>query len=235
MKTAIALRHLAFEDAGLLKPVLRDRGIALETVDVSRVDPGALAALDPDLLIVLGGPIGVGDEALYPFLAPEIALVRARLAADRPTLGVCLGAQIMARALGAAVTPGPVKEIGYAPALTLTEAGRKSPLGLVAETGGRVLHWHGDQMAAPPGCTVLASTPATPVQAFARGPRALGLQFHLEVEPAAIEAWLIGHAVELTGAGIDPTTVRADALTHGAAIADVGRRVFSAWLDGASV
>ncbi len=229
---ALALSHVAFEDAGLIGAVLGARGMALDYVDVPRTDLSRLDPLAPELLLVLGGPIGVYETDAYPFLAPEIALIRARLEADRPTLGLCLGAQLVAVAMGGEVKPGPGKEIGYWP--PLLEAADAGPLGPLADVGWRVLHWHGDQIAPPPGAVVHASTAMTPVQAFSRGPRALALQFHLEVEPAAFESWLVGHAHEIaTTRGVTAQGLRAQAATHGAGVAAAGRRVIEGWLAGA--
>ena len=127
-------------------------------------------------------------------------------------LGICLGAQLMAAALGARVAPGPAKEIGWAP-LTLTAAGQASVLAPLGTTP--VLHWHGDNCELPSGLRAARSTPHCPVQAFLRTPSQLALQFHLETEPARLEAWLVGHTVELGKAGIDPRDVRAQAQTLG--------------------
>ena len=127
-KTVLALRHLAFEDLGLLAPVLEARGFTRLLTRDAGVDDLRDVDLDAvDLLVVLGGPIGAYDDALYPYLNDELALIRRRLAARRPLLGICLGAQLMARALGASVRPMAHgrKEIGFAP-LTLTDAGRDS-------------------------------------------------------------------------------------------------------------
>ncbi len=231
VRTVLALRHVAFEDAGLLAPLLAQRGAALTYAEAPTMDWAGLDALTPDVLVVLGGPIGVYETGAYPFLELEIAAIRARLEADRPTLGVCLGAQLMARALGAQVRPGPVKEIGYAP-VQLTQAGAASPLAALADAEGRVLHWHGDQMDAPAGCDVLAHNVVTPVQAFARGSRQLGLQFHIETPPDALEAWLVGHAAEIAATpGVSPPALRAQATAHGAGVAAAGRTALSAWLD----
>lgn len=231
--TAFALRHVAFEDAGLLAPLLAERGVGLRYGEAVSVDWRALDPLADDLWIVLGGPIGVYETAAYPFLEPETAAIRARLDADRPMLGLCLGAQLMARALGAEVSAGTQKEIGYAP-VRLTRDGAASPLAALNAAGDHVLHWHGDQMALPPGCTLLAENDITPVQAFARGPRQLALQFHMETPPEALEAWLVGHAVEIAGApGVSPQGLRAQAAAHGAAVAQAGRAAFARWLDGA--
>lgn len=229
-KTCLAVRHVAFEDLGLLGPLVAARGYGVRYHDagVQPFDPGTLLA--PDLLIVLGGPIGVYEQNAYPFIADEVAAIAARLAAGKPMLGVCLGAQMMAAALGARVAPGPVKEIGWAP-LTLSSAGQKSALALLGATP--VLHWHGDNCELPAGCTKLASTQHCPVQAFLRTPQQLALQFHLETEPARFESWLVGHAVELAKAGLDPRELRTQARTQGPVTRELGKKVLAAWLDQA--
>ena len=228
MPTCLAVRHVAFEDIGLLAPLLAARGydIRYHEAGVDRFDADTLLA--PDLVVVLGGPIGVYEADTYPFITSEVAAIAARLHAGKPLLGICLGAQMMASALGARVAPGPVKEIGWAP-LTLTSAGQSSVLVPLANVP--VLHWHGDNCDLPVGCERLASTAACPVQAFSRLPSQLALQFHIETDPAHLEQWLIGHTVELGKAGIDPRTLREQAKVHGAATAAAGLDVLSAWLD----
>jgi GMP synthase (glutamine-hydrolysing) len=230
-KSCLAVRHVAFEDLGLLGPLLAERGYEIRYHDagIDRFDAEGLVA--PDLVIVLGGPIGVYESETYPFIAHEVSAIARRLEADKPMLGICLGAQMMAAALRARVAPGPVKEIGWAP-LTLTEAGRKSLLAPLGATP--VLHWHGDNCELPAGCERLAFTPHCAVQTFSRAPSQLALQFHLETEPARFESWLVGHTVELGKAGIDPRTLRAQAHEHGAATCELGRKVLAAWLDHVS-
>ena len=149
-KTAVAIRHVAFEDAGVWRDVLAGHGYDLAYVEAGVDALTDAAVLSADLLIVLGGPIGVYETDAYPFLVEEIEMVRRRLDAQKPILGVCLGAQLMAAALGARVAPGPAKEIGYAP-VELTDAGRASPLARLE--GLPVLHWHGDTCALPPGAS----------------------------------------------------------------------------------
>jgi GMP synthase (glutamine-hydrolysing) len=230
-KTCVAVRHVAFEDLGLLGPLVRARGYDIRYHDAG-VDPfGSDSLLAADLVIVLGGPIGAYERDIYPFITDEIAAIAARLQADKPILGICLGAQMMAAALGARVAPGPAKEIGYA-SLTLTEAGRASVLRPLATSP--VLHWHGDNCDLPVGCQKLASTSNCPVQAFARAPAQLALQFHLETEPARFEAWLVGHTVELDEAGIDPRILRDQARVLGPALRECGSKVLAAWLDSLS-
>jgi len=227
-KACLAVRHVAFEDLGLLSPLVAARGYDVRYHDagIARFDATTLVA--PDLVVVLGGPIGVYEAEAYPFIADEVAAIAARLAANKPMLGICLGAQLMAAALGARVAPGPAKEIGWAP-LTLTPAGKTSVLAPLGTNP--VLHWHGDNCELPAGCARLASTPHCPVQAFARTPVQLALQFHLETEPARFETWLVGHTVELGKAGIDPREIRRQAQTLGPATRELGERVLAAWLD----
>jgi GMP synthase (glutamine-hydrolysing) len=230
-KSCLAVRHVAFEDLGVLGPLVSARRYDVRYHDAGIDTFAADTLVAPDLVIVLGGPIGVYETDAYPFITGEISAVAARLAAGKPTLGICLGAQLMAAALGAGVAPGPVKEIGWAP-VTLSEAGRNSVLAPLGSSP--VLHWHGDNCALPAGCRCLASTAHCPVQAFERMPSQLALQFHLETEPARFEAWLVGHAVELAKAGLDPRDLRKQARTVGPAVREVGRAVLTAWLDAFS-
>jgi len=233
--SALAIRHVAFEDLGSFARVLRARGFRVAYRDAGRHDIGALDALAPDLVVVLGGPIGAYEENVYPFLRDELRLIERRLAAKRPVLGICLGAQLMARALGARVHPGRAKEIGWS-ALTLTPEGARSPLGFLAPEKTKVLHWHGDTFELPKGATRLAATDPCANQAFALGRRALALQFHAEVSAKIIETWLIGHAHEIGATpGVTVEQLRADTARFAPALAAQGPRCFAAWLDGAGL
>ncbi len=223
------LQHLAFEDLGTLAPVLREAGWTIQTCHVADGLPDARDWRDADLCIVLGGPMGVHDGAAYPFLVRELELVRSRLGEGRPLLGICLGAQLMAQALGAAVYPGKAKEIGWG-CLHLTDAGEASPL--AALRGAPVLHWHGDTFDLPPAATLLASTDITPHQAFQAGPGQLALQFHAEADAARMEHWLMGHACELAAARLDVAAIRQDARDLGGRAAAAGQDFFRRWLAG---
>jgi GMP synthase (glutamine-hydrolysing) len=228
MKNCLVLRHVAFEDLGTLAAILTRRGIAPRYLDmgVDPIDPAEVARTD--LLVVLGGPIGVYEVKAYPFLIEELKVIAQRLMHLRPTLGICLGAQLMAKALGANVAPGPVKEIGLAP-IELTAAGQESPLRHLA--GVHVLHWHGDNLELPPGCEHLALTAQCPIQAFRKGPNALAMQFHIEADPTRMESWLIGHTVELGKANIPTATLRKEIAEFGGELQRRGGQVFNEWLD----
>jgi GMP synthase (glutamine-hydrolysing) len=224
-KLLLAVRHIAFEDLGGFEEPLAAAGYDIRYADMG-VD--AVAGFGtPDLLAVLGGPIGAYEDGLYPYLKDEIDYIAARLRAGGPTLGICLGAQLMARALGAAVYPGPAKEIGFKP-LALTPEGETllSPLGDLP-----VLHWHGDIFDLPEGARNLARTDVCSQQAFSFGRHGLGFQFHPEAQEQGFERWLIGHAGEIAATdGVSAPQLRGDMRRHGAAAAAAGRMVLANWL-----
>ncbi len=197
MKNAIVIRHIAFENLGSLHFVLQEKGYVIEYLEAAPGFLDGINPLTPDLVIILGGPIGAYDEQDYPFLTQELDLLKQRLANNKPTLGICLGAQLMARALGAKVYPGNNgKEIGWSP-IQLTESGENSPLQYLAPEETTVLHWHGDTFDLPDGAVHLAASAAYQNQAFAWGKSALALQFHPEVTTSGLEHWFIGHACEI--------------------------------------
>lgn len=221
------IQHVSFEDLGLWETVLREQGYTLLWHQAGVNLPGAEEWLEADLAIVLGGPIGVNDEEMYPFIRDEINLARSRLDAGLPLLGICLGAQIMASALGAKIYPAARKEIEWAP-VSLSEAGKLSPLRHLGNTP--VLHWHGDTFDLPYGATLLCSTGTTPHQAFAVGNRALAVQFHPEADSEKIERWLIGHTCELVGCSIAPQSLRTDSLLFGETLREKSGAILREWL-----
>jgi GMP synthase (glutamine-hydrolysing) len=229
-KIAVAIRHVAFEGLGSFEPILRKAGYTVRYYDGGVDDLRALDPLEADLLIALGGPIGAYEENKYPFLADELLLLQRRLAANRPTFGICLGAQLMARALGARVYPGAFKEIGWAP-INLTKKGLSSPLRHLAKEGA-VLHWHGDTFDLPGDADLLASTEFITNQAFSLGPNVLGLQFHAEAVGSDIERWLIGHAVELGAARVDLDRLRADTARFGGDLPFRAHLLLWEWIQG---
>lgn len=230
MTNVVALRHIAFEDAGTIASLLARRGAMIDYLDAGVDDLLSIEAAAPDLLIVLGGPIGVYETDRFPFLLDEIRLIEQRLASGRPMLGICLGAQLIARAAGCRVFPGPEKEIGFGP-VELTVDGMASPLSALEQSRFNVLHWHGDTFDLPSGATRLASTGITQNQAFALGSEVLALQFHIETEPAKFERWLIANTVEIAAAGFEVGELRRQNALHGPSVAAAGQAAFKAWLD----
>jgi GMP synthase (glutamine-hydrolysing) len=226
--TTLALRHVAFEDLGTLAPILVRRGHTVRYVEVPVATLAEVDPLEPDLLVVLGGPIGVYDTDAYPFLTPEIELIAARLRSGRATLGLCLGSQLMARALGARVYSAGVKEIGWGE-LELTPEGRESCLRHLA--GVAVLHWHGDTFDLPQDSVRLASTRVCKNQAFSWGKAALGLQFHAEAAGGALESWFVGHTAEIAATpAISVPQLRADTARCSPAVVPSGTACFEDWL-----
>lgn len=228
MPSTLALRHVAFEDLGLLAPLLAERGHSVSYIDVPTADLDAVEVLSPDLLVVLGGPIGVYENDRYPFLDREVAWIEERIAARRPLLGICLGSQLIAKALGARVYPSGAKELGWAP-VTLTAGGAESCLAHLA--GVPVLHWHGDTFDLPTGAVHLASTALCRHQAFAYGAHTLALQFHAEAAGPALEAWFVGHTCEIAATpGVSVPALRAATLRHSSLLMERGSACWHAWL-----
>lgn len=221
-RQGLIIRHVPREGiAGFREPV-EAAGYTLDRVDVE--DP-AFARLD--LLIMMGGPMGVYEQDRYPWIACQMRRLASRLDSGKPTLGVCFGAQMIAAALGARVYPGHAKEVGFH-ALTYVDPG--SPLRHLQ--GVPILHWHGDSFDLPPGVELLASSAAYRHQAFRRGPNILALQFHAEMgEDPRIDDWVREWPDALAEASVCPATIGRQHAMYGAKAVAAGRRVIGEWLD----
>ncbi len=217
-----------FEDLGTLAVILRSRNYQVIYVDIG-VDNFDKDFECADLLIVLGGPIGVNDDALYPFLVKEIEFVRKRLACGLAILGICLGAQMIAKACGASVKPMTHKEIGFYP-ITMTKS-KSNIFHDAINDEIVVLHWHGDTFELPSNANHLVSSESCANQAFSIGNNVLALQFHLEVDCQHMEQWLIGHALELSQSGLDHNLLRSQAIVFSETIKQQSELFFSTWLD----
>ncbi|MBU3076629.1 glutamine amidotransferase [Sphingomonas quercus] len=227
MKKGLIIRHVPYEGIAGFRAPVEQAGFVLDRIDVADPEFHAVDYLAPDLLVVMGGPMGVYEHADHPWIPRELDGLAARLDAGRPTLGVCFGSQMIAAALGKRVYAGPVKEVGYAP-LRLTAAGLASPLRHLAEVP--ILHWHGDTFELPDDVELLASTEAYPHQVFRRGRALLALQCHAEMgEDPRFDAWL-ENVDYIAEAGTDIATLRADNDRHGAHAVAAGRRMITEWL-----
>jgi GMP synthase (glutamine-hydrolysing) len=232
VRTTLAITHVAFEDLGSLGIELTHADFNIQVVDACTTNFRAIDALDPDLVVVLGGPVGVYECHTYPFIEVEIQLLRARLAAKRPTLGICLGAQLMAAALGARVYPGSYgKELGWAPIHPDSDCSVPPWFGALLNPELRVLHWHGDTFDLPAGTARLAGTAHYANQAFVVGNYALALQFHPEVTVQGLERWYVGHANELAQAGVCVRRLREESHAYGPELETAARQVWRQWLD----
>ncbi|MFZ1087271.1 MAG: glutamine amidotransferase [Terracidiphilus sp.] len=229
---ALVLSHVAFEDLGSLEAPLRERGFQMENFLAAEARFPLPQAESCDLLIVLGGPIGVYDQQDYPFLKDEIALIGQRLIACKPILGICLGAQMMAAALGARVYPGQQgAEIGWFPLKAAPNSNPPAWFAPLLADGLSVFHWHGDTFDLPVGARLLAKSERYAHQAFTVGDCALALQFHPEVSAEGLESWYVGHACELHQKGIEVPGLRDAALHHSPALQEASGRFWRLWLD----
>ena len=228
MKTALIIRHVPREGVAGFRAPIEAAGYMIDRVDV--IDPQfhAVDLVAPDLVVMMGGPMGVYEQEAYPWIRCQLRRLARRIAADRPTLGVCFGAQMIAAAMGAEVHPGPAKEIGFDPVTVHDPA---SPLRHLANVP--VLHWHGDTFTQPEGTELLASSKLYPHQAFRRGPNLLALQFHAEMgEDERFEDWIAQDFDYLTAAGRCTDQLRRAHAAHGPAAVAAGRAMIAEWLAG---
>ncbi|QVL52926.1 MAG: gamma-glutamyl-gamma-aminobutyrate hydrolase family protein [Cyanobium sp. M30B3] len=244
MTRLVVLQHLEREGPGLFAIEAERRGWPVQVVRLDLGQP--LPQLKPhDLLLVLGGPMGVGDQGdpAYPWLEGEVELLRQALARQQPLIGVCLGAQLLALAGGGTAIPlqvgeppRPLREVGFGAISWCVDRVQDSAAaqllrGLAASE--LVLHWHGDRCVLPPAAELLASSLHCREQAFRIGARAVGLQFHVEVQPEQLELWLEQDRDFVVGAlgpgGVQ--AIRADAERWGAQVARQGERLIANLLD----
>jgi len=230
----LVFQHVPFEPLGTLDPLLKERGFRIRYVNFSR-DPAQRPRLAGyDALIVLGGPMNVDEVEQYPNLATEVELIREALERERHVLGICLGAQLLAKALGGTVAPNGAHEIGWHD-VRLTADGETDPVLSALDAPAPLFHWHGDRFELPPGASHLAESALCANQAFRYGELALGLQFHLEVDRALIERWLTvpvnRRLLERLQGQVDPETIRGETPALIAALEARSRRVFGRWIE----
>lgn len=182
-------QHVPFELLGTLNPLLKKAGFRLKYVNFGR-DPFLKPNLDGySGVVLLGGPMNVDQEDQYPHLATEVTLIQEAIKRDLPVLGICLGAQLVAKALGAKVSQNPMKEIGWYD-VKVTDEGLKDPVFAHFKKSEKIFQWHGDTFDIPEAAVRLASTDTCPNQAFRYKNNVYGFQFHMEVDQKLIKRWL---------------------------------------------
>ncbi len=234
MRKLLVFQHVPFEPLGTLDGQFRAAGFRIRYVNFSRMTDPLPEVGRYHGLIVLGGPMGAGQTDRYPHLALETEAIRSAIEIEMPVLGICLGAQLLAAALGARVSRSPEKEIGWFDVMP-TADGETDPLFSNFDGTEKIFQWHGDTFTLPPGSVHLASSVACPNQAFRFGEHAYGLQFHLEADQALIERWLqtpvhLREIEELRGA-VDPARIRADTGQHVARAQALSHALFGTFIE----
>ena len=225
--TVVVLQHVAVEGPGRIAGALDRAGHDWRAVHLYDGEPAPSSTAGVDGLVVMGGPMGVGDTDAFPHLADEQSLIRDCLDARIAVIGVCLGAQLLAAALGASIRPGESIELGWHD-VTLTADGRHDPVLGRLPRRFAPLHWHGDVFDVPPGATTLAWSEQTAVQAFRHDTTAYGLLFHLEAHQAQVAAMAEQFPDDVHAAGISAEhLVDASRLDTIAPAAD---EMFDAWV-----
>jgi GMP synthase (glutamine-hydrolysing) len=223
MKIAV-LQHAAFEEPGEIAVWAAQHGHAVRIHHLYKGD--ALPVLNAfDLLVVMGGEMNIYQYRDWPWLKPEREFIESALANGKRAIGICLGAQLIADALGARVVQNPQHELGWLPIAWTSEARAVFP-GLPAT--GSVLHWHGDTFALPPGATRLAASAGCPEQGFLIKDKCLALQFHMEVDPELVEEYVAGQGDWPTGPYVQaPKDIVGEAASH----CDRNRQLLHGMLD----
>ena len=230
----LVFQHVPYEPLGTLDPLLKTAGFRIRYVNFSR-DATQRPALDRyEAIIVLGGPMNSDQIDTYPNLVTEVDILREALDRDMSILGIYLGAQLLAKALGGTVERNPEREIGWYD-VELTAAGMDDPVLSAFASRQRVFQWHEDGIGLPGNVVHLAQSELSPVQAFRHGSHAYGFQFHLEVDASLIERWLTvpdNQPVLRDEVGnVEPEEIRAQTKDEIAALEALSNATFSRWID----
>ena len=227
MSEVLIIQHQAGEGPGTIEEELLGMGHKVRKVRVDEGDkvPREVGSLSG--LVVMGGSMGVGDQGKLSHLKDEIALLKQFLAAEKPILGICLGAQLLAAALGTEVAAGE-KEIGWFPARKLPDAFKDPVLRRLPENFPALM-WHGDHFALPKGAVHLLSTDKCTCAAFRHGKKAYGLVPHLEMTAAMVDEMVAGSRKELVAAGVEAGQILEDTSEHAEPAEELARVMWRAW------
>ncbi len=230
-KKIYAFRHLGQEHLGSFGPVLREAGYDIEIVVTPVDEINEKKALEADILFVTGGPISVTQENDYPFIKQEIEILEKRLAAGQPNFGICLGAQILAKALGSNVYKGGAgEEIGWLP-LKITDEGKKTAMHHFDEAHTSMLHWHGDTFDLPKNATLLASSDKYENQVFSYD-KSIAFQCHPEITERQLKEWAVLFVGQVTGenAALPIDQLRADSAKYAHILQEQSHKFLLEWI-----
>ena len=230
----LVFQHVPYEPLGTLDPLLKEAGFRIRYVNFGR-EPASRPSLDGyEALIILGGPMNSHQIDSYPNLITEVEIIREAVERDISVLGICLGAQLLAKALGGSVGRNETREIGWYD-VDLTADGAADPVLSGFESRQQVFQWHEDGIKLPPGVVHLAASAASSVQAFRHGEHVYGFQFHLEVNELLIERWLTVPANQKTlmdeVGRIDPNLIREQTTEWVSELEKLSKDTFSRWID----
>lgn len=230
----LVFQHVPYEPLGTLDPLLKEAGFRIRYVNFGR-DPHQRPSLEKyEALIVLGGPMNAHQIDTYPNLVTEVDVIREAVDTGMSVLGICLGAQLLAKAVGGRVSRNAEREIGWHD-VQLTEAGVTDPVISSFSSTQEVFQWHEDGITLPAGAQNLATSPTSNVQAFRCGEHAYGFQFHLEVDASLVERWLTVPAnqpmLEDEAGRVDPDEIRLQTNDRIGALQTLSRKTFSRWID----
>lgn len=230
-KEVWAIQHVGYEDLGSLEGVLKSRGFTVRYLCSRNLDYGRLYAGDADLIVVLGGPMGVYEVDKHPWIPFEIQFIQERVETQKPLLGICFGSQIIAKACGGDAYKGPQgKEIGWQK-ITVNDEGMKTPLRHLDGSLTNMMHWHGDTFDLPEGAVILASSDKYKKQAFKIGDTILALQCHPEVTEAKLRLWYASGKSELAEVGKTVDEMRAEAELYNKTLSKQAALFLNEWLD----
>jgi GMP synthase (glutamine-hydrolysing) len=228
----LVFQHVPYEPLGTLDPLLKSAGFRIRYVNFGR-NPTERPVLDGyAALIILGGPMNADQCDDYPHLATELALIEEALQRDISILGICLGAQLLAKVLGGSVLPEAGREIGWH-GVEMTAAGLRDPVLAGFGPASEVFQWHDDVIELPDTAVHLASSERCAVQAFRYGEHAYGFQFHLEADAALIERWLTvpQHQPVFANSDLDPDRIRDRIATAIKPLMSLSNTTFGRWID----
>jgi GMP synthase (glutamine-hydrolysing) len=230
MSRVLVVLHAKTETPGSMRAVLREKNIKTDYVPTFEGQHVPREIGTSSGLILMGGPMGVYEHDRYGFIREEIHLIENALQENRPILGVCLGSQLLASALGATVSKGKKLEIGWHE-VVLTPSGEADRLFSGSGTGFVAFHWHGDVFSLPRGAAHLATSTATEYQAFRYGNSAYGLLFHMEVTKGIINGMIRAFPRELKEAGVHQEDFMLDSKKNLPRLQHIGYTAFSRWAD----